>query len=223
MNNKKIFLISVKSLLCLATFVQITVDTCFAADDESYSGYESIIKELSASHYSHVNQTAKPNEVIRFHAGVGMITSRLSLDLPSGLPDATTLRGYEARFGIDLFSPNWIAETAVRTFDPEPILNTQLSLREFDLLIVYNNEIGRPLHFNIGGGISARYLDLQGQIANDIAPSNTTPASILTAGISARFTPQISMGAQVSLRSPIVQETIDRGSLDGSIRLSGRF
>ncbi|MCB0351400.1 MAG: hypothetical protein KDD38_09470 [Bdellovibrionales bacterium] len=213
----------IKPILFTAAFVQAFALQALSYEADSYSGYDSIVKELTSSTYSNKSINTS-TEMIKFHAGLGVLTSRLSMNLPKGLPSLKTLRGFEARFGIDLFSPNWVAETAVRTFNPEEFADAELSMREFDLLLLYTAAIDRPIHFNIGGGMSARYLDISGgTISEQFARKNTTPASVLTTGLHAFLTPGLSIGAQLSYRSPIVRETIDNGSLDGSVRLAGRF
>lgn len=192
--------------------------------EENYSGYDSIIRELSGSQHSSISTTSSgAMDVIRFHAGVGMIATHVSLDLPKPLPQKKTLRGFEARLGIDLFSPRWVAEGAVRTFDPENIAEGQISLREFDLLVVYKNRAAKSLEMSIGGGMSARYLDITGGVAGEFPRSNTTPASVFLFGLNAYITPAFSLGAQVSYRSPLVQETVDNGSFDGGLKIAGHW
>lgn len=204
-------------------FVQFAGSQVRAQDDGTYSSYESIVRDLSSTHHNIRNsETEDSIDIIRFHTGVGLITSRLSMDLPRGLSSSKTLRGYEAWGGIDLFSVNWVAEVAVRTFDPERLGSNEISMKEFDLLVIYNAQLSQPLGFSVGGGMSARYLDITGAPTN-FPRSNTTPASVLTLGLSANFTKIFSLTGQISYRSPLVQDTIDDGSVDGSIRLAGHF
>ena len=193
-------------------------------DDENYSGYDSIIHELSAStHYKNTEAPKDPLDSVRFHLGVGMVSSRVSLDLPKGLAKEKSLHGFEARLGVDLFSPNWVAEGTVRSFDPEPFNGGQLSLKEFDLLLTYHFRPERPVDFTLGGGMAARYLEITGDTKGEFARSNSTPMSVLSFGILANITPEFNVGAEVSYRSTLVSDTIDDNSVDGGLRIGGRF
>lgn len=206
----------------LAVVLSLISITAYA--DEDYSGYDSIIKELTSTRSSATDLAPQDAyETIKFHAAVGMVSSQLSLS-GKGLPDSKSLQGFEARFGIDLFSSNWEAVGAVRTFDPERASLAELHLREFDLLVMYKKRINKSIaEFTVGGGMAARYLDLTGSLPSGIASSYTTPSSVLSTGIAFYFAPAISLGGMVSYRNPIITETIDDGSFDGALQIAGHF
>ncbi|OFZ12781.1 MAG: hypothetical protein A2Z20_06985 [Bdellovibrionales bacterium RBG_16_40_8] len=211
-------------IFTISSFVQIAVSAATASDPGGYSNYESIVRELSSSRYESSKATSDdPFESIRFHAGVGVITSLLSINLPKKLPNSVSLHGFEATVGIDLFSHYWRSDISIRNYDPEKVGLGEISFKEFDLLVIYNDKINSLLEFNLGGGMSARYLNINGDIKETPHRSNTTPASVVTMGLGASITSGFSILGQVSYRSPLVHDTIDDGSLDGSVRVIGHF
>lgn len=193
---------------------------------ETYDGYDSIVRELSSNRYE--TPSAK-NEVtldtVRFHLGVGLISSSVTLDLPNPYKSGSVLmQGFGARFGIDLFSSHWVAESGIRSFNPERFSSHEIHLREFDLLIVYHTAAARTFDINVGGGMTARYLDISGGISGSNFPSqNITPSSVLTLGFDVGLAKTFSIGAQLSYRSPFVGESADRGSLDGGLHFTGHL
>ena len=213
-----------KNELLILGLVVIIVTNAHADDSGSYSSFDSIVKELSSSRInSSVETTPPPIESIKFHASLGFTTSLVQLDLPNDLPDSKSMRGIELRLGIDLFSPHWVAEGAVRTFTPEPFLNGEITLKEFDLLFVYKNSVNKPLNFSFGGGMTSRYMDLRGINISGVDTSSATPASVILAGASTAFSESFSLGAAISYRDALVSKTADEGSIDGTLQFNGRF
>ncbi|MEQ1665715.1 MAG: hypothetical protein ABL927_10105 [Bdellovibrionales bacterium] len=216
------------SKFILTTFV---VALCLAqnlyansSDDSSERGYDSIIRELSSSVSTKQSSThSDPFDDVRFHLGVGMVTSRLALDLPSKYAQSKSLKGVEAVLGIDMFSPYWSTQGAVRTFNPEPFSGGEISLKEFDLALVYNFNPYQTITFTIGAGLSARYLDFTGNITGSKMKNNTTPATIISAGIVANISKAIALSVEASLHEPLSHETPDNGSIDGSFKINGNF
>jgi hypothetical protein len=210
-------------LMTALAFVGLYSQPSFC-DEENYTGYDSIVKELSESRTSVDSAGATdPYDQIRFHAGLSLITSQLSLNLPSSLPDTKTLRGLEARLGIDLFTPHWVAEGAIRTFQPEALGVGEVSLREFDLNVVYHTSPKRSVDFILGGGLAARYLDIRGAYSESFTRRNTTPASIFFAGINAHVTKSLGLGILLSYRTPLVNDTADDGAIDGGLTIAALF
>jgi hypothetical protein len=203
----------------LVAFVQIP--TISFADD--YSDYDSIVEELSSSsRYTASSTSSDPFDQIRFHAGVSLVASRVGLDLPKGLPANTNLRGVQAHLGIDLFSPNWVAQGSVRSFSPEPFLSGEVSVREFSLEVVHHFRPGSRADLTIGGGMGARYLDIT-EVEGPFQKSNTTPVSILSLGLNSNVSSGINIGGNISYRSALVNESVDEDSVDAGIHFGGRF
>jgi len=223
--NRSIFCypIVMKKFNLALTFVGVFAIQITSGSADTFSSYDDIVKELSSSRYEAKSATQPEQEVIRFHAGIGFVTSRVSLDLPAQYPGIYTLSGYEARLGIDLFSPRWIAEGAVRSYNPEIFSGTELSLKEFDLMVNYRWPAARKIDLTFGGGMAARYLDFKGTIPAATLESYITPSSLFASSLILNVSSHINLGLAISYRNPLIDETVDNGSLDGAFRLSGQF
>lgn len=200
---------------------QTGVQKADASDD--YSSYDSIVRELSSSSTRIRTDSPSDPEIVKIHAGIGIVTSQLRLDLPGTLPSAKTLQGIEVRLGIDLFDPNWIAEGAIRAFNPQPFANGEVGLREFDLLVKYRNALNHPIYFSIGAGMAARYLQFSDGIEGIANTRPSTPSTIVSAGFEAEIGQKFSAGIGLSYRSRMISETPDEQAFDGSLQLLGHF
>ena len=211
--------LSISWLLTFFTMVQ-------SSAQESYQNYQSIVNELSSSQNElGITDSSSVNSLdqIKFHAAAGIVTSKLNLDLPGGLPESTNLKGQEVTLGIDLFSPNWAAIGMYRNYQPEKFIGGEIKLQQFDLLIQHRHRLQQRLSLLVSGGLSSRYLDLQGSIPPEVARSHTTPSTAVELGLDFAFTPGFSMGGFVSHRSRLIDETIDRSAIDGAVRVAGHF
>ncbi len=157
------------------------------------------------------------------HAAVGFVSSRLNMKTPDTYKSGQSLSGAEVVFGIDLFSPTWMAEGAVRSYNPETYADTDIQLKEFDLRVAHQDLLRGRLDYRLGAGMSARYLSFGKALGADINQEYTTPASVFFAGLQARLTDQIGVAAEVAYRGSLIDDTVDRGSIDGSLRMTGTF
>ena len=195
---------------------------------QTYYSFDDIVRELSSDQVSaqsrtQVNPQRQGIESVRIHAGVGLINSRIRLDSPESRTKGKTLNGFEAYMGIDLFSQHWIAEGAIRSFNPSEYQGSKLSFREFDLRLVYLAPILPAINFRGATGLSARYLDLSSPIEGLNESQFTTPASLFSMGFSSNLTHHLSLGADVAYRVALTSDSIDKGSIDGGVRFIGSF
>ncbi len=220
-------IIKTLKVVAVVTLVQLVPLSLFAnsTDDGHLTNYDSIVRDLTStsSHDIRTEHQKDALDAVRFHFGAGMITSQLDLDTPASAPHSATLHGFEFSFAIDLFSPEWLAQTDLRAYEPENLANNQINFKEFDLLILHTTPLAGQVNWQLGGGLSARYLDFKSPIASGIDPSNSTPASVITTGLGFAATPAFGIELAASYRSRLVQNTSDAGSLDGSLRLIGHF
>lgn len=207
-------------------------------DDETsdYVNYDSIVDDLQKqnakqpapapsrttarkSWFSSSSTVGDPFENVWIHAGVGFAQTTENLSLPNGLQSYMAGRGVQAALGIDILGPSLSAEGAVRTFGESEDSNSKVSLKEFDLKILFK---ARRSNFALraGGGLSARYMTVRsGFDTYDV----TTPASVLTLGGDIYFTPAVSVGLDLSTRNAMISDTFDKSSYDGTIRLDTHF
>ncbi len=212
-----------KKLILTLFLVLGLVPTSGAAtdDDESSMGFDSIVKDLTSSRSSIVqtDNDVDPFDLVLIHFGVGLVSSYLSYEAAVG-PVSGVQQGFQATLGIDLFSKNWQAEGAVRSFAETEINKTRASLHEFDLKIVYSFTSHSSLAPFMGLGVAARYLDV---IENDKNSKYTTPASILFLGSSFNLSENVAIGGEVSYRRPLIDETAERSAVDLALRLNTNF
>ncbi len=207
------------SLCLLATFTS----TSFAAtdEDESSMGFDSIVKDLSSntSSIAPLSPGSDPFDYVMIHFGVGLVNSYISYESNVG-PVSGIHQGFQATLGIDLFSKNWQAEGAVRTFGEAEINNTRASLHEFDLKIIYTFTSHSSLEPFMGAGVAARYLDVTegGKVSKF-----TTPSSIINIGTAYKLSDGIAIAGEVSYRKPFVDETAERSAVDLALRLNTNF
>ncbi len=172
-----------------------------------------------------------PFKNVLIHAGVSLISSNISILPENGKEFTSFIRGIEASLGIDLFSKNWSAEGAVRSFAKQENNKALYSLKEFDLRIVYRNHLAGRTKWRAGLGMAARYLNYsakeQGVALAEASISEeikyTTPASILFVGVEGYLNSSLSIGADISYRSSLIDETADKNTLEASIRLDTHF
>ena len=205
-------------------------------DTSDYVGYDSIVEDLQKQNTKQVPAAASkssarkswfasdstagdPFENVWIHAGVGFAQTAQNLSLPNGIGAHMAGRGVQAAVGIDILGPSLTAEGAVRTFGEAEDSATKISLKEFDLKILYK---ARRSNFGLraGGGLSARYMTVRsGFETYDI----TTPASVLTVGGDLYLTSSVSVGLDLATRNAMISETFDKTSFDGTIRIDTHF
>lgn len=191
------------------------------SSDEDYVGYDTIVDDLTASTRTPQVKSGDPFDLISIHGGFGLVTSHLSLDLADGKSYSGFQKGFEASLGIDLFSPKWMAEGALRSFSSSQVeKGIYASLSEFNLRLMYRNPVGRLVRIRLGLGVAARYLELK---TADQRQEFSTPASILSVGLEAALSRNLSVGAELAYRSALITETADKGAADATLSLGAHF
>jgi hypothetical protein len=194
-------------------------------EDADMMDYDSIVKELSSStpggsNRSHV-VAPRPDPLanVLFHGGVGLATTMSQVER-QGQRIHMDQRGFQAALGIDLFSDYWLAEGTVRSFGDRDYTNTTISLKEFDLKVYYRDRLTANVGLRIGGGLSARYLSVSSSMGEF---SYSTPASVAALGLEYFLGRTVSIGAELSARNSLIEETIDRSAVDATLRVDTHF
>lgn len=196
-------------------------------DSDDGPGYDAIVGELEKMDTPPPAEqvSTDPFELAKIHLGFAMVSSYTNFQLSSGKADSGLLSGFEISFGIDLFSPNWMALGSLRSFSSEKMSDSlSAKLQEFDLKIFYKNYLTKRVQAQFGLGLSARYLEL-GEKQNGIEKKTqyTTPASIVSAGFMARMGKQFFIGPEFSYRAAVINESADKTSFDGMLKLDAQF
>jgi hypothetical protein len=193
------------------------------ADDDHLNGYDAIVRDLSGDSTMQAPHSTDPFEAVQFHIGFGGAASHLKMNSVAGLPSNVNLNGYELDAGIDLLSPQWQAVGHIIAYNADDEGDTSINAKEFGLILQYKAAVQERLSFVLGAGLGARYLDLGGTIPNGANSNDTTPLSILTAGIDVAITPAVSIVLNASYKAALIRDTNDAGSIDGNIGVMGHF
>lgn len=210
-----------------------------SVEDQDMLGYDSIVNELNREVQAPTSLRSRggstvpvsdPFDNILIHGGVGFAHTMQTLDLgPNGGRTYFNQRGFQATLGIDLFSENWMAEGSARSFGESGESSTRISLKEFELKILYKNMLSQKLGFRVGGGLSARYMTIRQDSASTTEQpigqtiETTTPSSVATLGLDMFLSKGFSLGLDLSTRNTMIAETLDRDSYDATFRVDTHF
>ncbi|MBX7231893.1 MAG: hypothetical protein K1X29_07380 [Bdellovibrionales bacterium] len=203
------------------------------AEDNEVMGFDAVVTQLSSSHKSE-ERMYDPFADVKIHTSVGLISSFLQVKSDQGgSSHQGTVQGVEANLGIDLFSPHWQAEGSIRGFDPHNLdAYYAVKLKEFDLRLIFSQNILYNLEMHCSLGLAARYLLVESRDSNNsnsipghqsLSGSYRTPASIFGMGLSFPFSKNFSIGTELSLRKSLIKETVDHMALNGSIKVETHF
>lgn len=205
------------SLVILAsTFVQ-------AAKDYEEVSYEDLVQQINQRKSSVIENANDPLDQIKLHAGLGLISSANNINVgKKGHDDTKYQNGFQLTLGIDLFSPHWAAETALRNFGQAISGSESRSLREFDLKLMRRDSLSSSAGYRLGAGVGNRYLKVDDSI-NGLSINDNTPTAVLFGGVEAYLQKNLSLGIEAGLRSSMINQTADKGAFDMTIRMDTYF
>lgn len=202
------------SLLTAPTLVQ----AADKAPDYEEVSYDDLLNELSAKK-SHLNKNQNNSfDDVRLHAGVGYANSFMNIATQKQNFNRHA-SGIQLSLGMDLFSPNWYSEGVFRNYGLTSSGNEELTLREFDLKLGYTNKLESIWNYTISSGLSNRFLRFTDPTRN-IDVDSTTPSLVISTGFNAQVHRNLSLGAEVSARTALVNDTADKNSFDFAFRIN---
>lgn len=216
-------------LLALALFASQTSQAAVEDEDEDVQGYDSIVNQLNreaekpaqASRMKASTSSRDPFETVWIHFGAGLATLYQSVSFNDGSTVYLGQKGVQAALGIDLFSPNWAAETTYRSFGESNDSRNRVSLQEFELKLFFKNRLAPQMNLKVGGGLSGRYMSVMKDDHTQI--QYTTPSSVGTLGFDIFMNQNVSFGGEASVRSAMITDTPDQMSFDATLRLDTHF
>lgn len=211
MRKKSWFLLLVFSFSCSVTQAAI-----FA--DES-PGYDSIIDELRTES-TPTPRLVDPFDEIAIHFGFGVAASYTRFVDSQAINSSGFLNGLELNVGLDLFSPQWVAQGTFRDYGKTKLGQTQVGLQEYDLCVLYRPQFATSSRFVLGLGVAARYLTLT---SGDASFRYSTPASLFILGFETSVAKGILLSPQISYRSTMVEDSPDRYAMNTSLTLGLQF
>lgn len=204
-------------LLCLGL---VTCVTPVLANEYEELSYDDLVNQLQQKKRKVENATVRNSlDDLKLHAGVGLLTAINRIDVP-GTTGERALSGFQISAGIDLFSPEWVSEFALKNFGRSEQGAETRSLREIDLRVFHRKVISGQLGYRLGGGLGTRYLQFSNQ---KVSISEQTPCFVAFSSLEAYVGPNVSLGAEAGVRAALVERTIDKSALDLMVRLDTFF
>jgi hypothetical protein len=213
MKLQKGFLISI--LVLASTFVQ-------AATDYEEVSYDDLVNQINKRKNSVIENANDPLDQLKIHAGLGLITSANNFNSGKGNDKVNYQNGFQLSLGIDLFSPNWAAESVLRNFGQARSGTESRSLREFDLKLLHRDLISSAAGYRLGAGIGNRFLKVEDE-SNGLSVNDNTPTALVFGGLEAFLKKNLSVGIEAGLRSSMVNSTADKSAMDLTVRLDTYF
>ena len=217
---------SVLYILVLFLFLPALV---LADEDSSYTGYDSIVSELRASADERPRALPADDfnwEEVAIHGGIGLATSWASVATPNGVVGSGLMKGITVNFGTNLFTRKLRAEGAFSSYAQEGFSsNMKSSLKEFELRLMYMAAMNAKTSLRFGLGLAARYLtiDSAAQTGRWENYQSSTPSSVAMIGFERKITPTVAVGPDLSYRSALIAETLDKSAWNASFRLNATF
>jgi len=212
----RLYLFSLIVLFCMAS-----MSTKVQAQEYDEVSYDDLINQINKKRSRAALNEASVLDDITLHAGFGLITSSMNVQEPTRMIQLQ-MTGFQMSFGIDLFSPNLVAEGAIRNFGSDNEGSESHSYRELDMKVFYHlPSTGKNLGFRLGTGLATQYLTLAD--AGGVNIDESSPAAIVFAAIEANPSKNFGIGAEAGYRSALLNNSADRSSMDLMIRLDGYF
>ncbi len=216
-----------KDLFLIASVVSFVgllflLETKVQAQEYEEVSYEDLVNQINKKR-ARVSETSNNTSIlddITIHAGFGLLTSSMLVS-ESVRNSQIQLNGFQLSFGIDLFSPLWVAEAAIRNFGSGSSGSANYSFRELDMKVLYRSAANPgDIGIRVGGGLATQYLTL-----NDVGASidESAPASVVFAGVESKVSRNLAIGAELGYRNSLLSNAANRDSVDLTFRLDSFF
>lgn len=211
-------------MACLAFALSTNV---WADEDGSYTSYDEIVNQLKAS----ADAPSRPAvevyqwDDVALHGGVGLATSWVSPQTPTGGPASGLLKGVEFNVGMNLFTRQLRAEGAFSTYTQSELnAENKADLQEFELRLIFMPKIQDNLSLRVGMGLTTRYMTLAALTGNQWQNySASTPGSLLLLGFERKISQNIALGPDIAYHSAFVSDTFDKTAVNASFHLNATF
>jgi hypothetical protein len=210
----------------LMAFSLLAPTLVHASDSESGKDYKEIsyddlVNELSTKKKAALQNENDPFDSIKIHTGFGLITTATDVST-AGASGYRYMTGFQLSAGIDLFSPNWMAEGTLRNFGTSTDGSESRSMREYDLKALYRDQLKGAVSYRLGAGFGTRNLHLSDSVKG-YSFDNTTPLTVLVGGIDVAASSMLSFGIEAGLRTAMVTTTADKNSGDLTLHMDASF
>lgn len=205
-------------------FLSLSLPQVVLAESSDYEelSYEDLVEQISRKKQKVIRSSeVNPLDDIKLHAGLGLITAMNNMRV-NDQTFTRAMNGFEISLGIDLFSRYWTSEAVLRNFGTAGSGSETRSLREFDLRVLHRNSLGSQLGYRLGSGLGTRYFKFSDP-QRQVNLSEEVPCLLAFAGLETPATQNVSLGAEIGLRQPLIDSASDKTSLDMMVRLDTTF
>ena len=218
MTNKNSIKVTLAGFLFLLTPTMVWAAGSSYGSNKDYEevSYDDLLNELTSKKQKiqQDNNTDTP----RLHAGIGYANSFSNIST-NGQHFSRNATGIQLSVGTDLISQEWYAEGIFRNYGSNSNGAEDFGLRELEAKIGYTNLLKDVWHYTISSGVSERFLKFSDPTRN-IDVNESTPELVISTGIFAQVHRNLSVGAEVSGRTAMVNKTSDQNSFDFAFRLN---
>lgn len=189
-----------------------------------YESYDEIVDKLSK--YSNTEVTQKPvftsssRTFSTAHLGLGFTQTFYDADASSLNSNMQNQGGLLVTVGVDLLNEQWGVEGSFINFGKLEASNSDIKLKEFTIRGLYKPSVAKNWNMRLGLGVSSRFLDISN---SEINRSYKTPSGLFLFGIESYMNSFISVGADLSFKTAMINDTIDKNSIDLAFKVDTHF
>ncbi len=208
----------------MKTFIFSIIVFGVSLGSANYESYDEIVSKLSAYEDRKLTDNqAYRSEIRTFsraHIGLGVAQSFFDADATALRSGMQNQGGLIINLGVDVMNHNWGLEGSYANFGTQNTSNSQIKLREFTIKGLYKPPLNKTWSLRMGLGVSSRFLDISNPQTN---VSYKTPSGLLLFGLDSYISKFISVGADFSFKTAMINDTIDKNSVDLAFRVDTHF
>lgn len=211
-------------IYCLCFSILFSWSSSQASEESEGLSYESIVSKYDSESRVKAESTRDALDDVKIHFGAGFKQTFFSMKHRYGQMSQISQNGFGLVLGIDLFSANWLAEGSFLNYGSQHYELADITMKEFNLRVIYHDKFAPHLGYRFGGGLGARYINEkysgpQGGYEQDHA----IPSALFSLGPDFFFNEKVSVGVEIAARAPLVDETEQQTEFDAGIRFEGHF
>ena len=193
---------------------------CFS----NYEGYDEIVDKLSRYNDQDLTQNqayrAEIRTFSRAHVGLGVAQSFFDADAPALNSSMQNQGGLIVNVGVDVLSTEYGLEGSYANYGTQNTNDSEIKLREFTIKGLYKPALNKTWSMRMGLGVSSRFLDIRNIKVND---AYKTPSALFLFGMDSYISQFVSVGADLSFKTAMINDTIDKNSVDLAFRVDTHF
>lgn len=149
---------------------------------------------------------------LKIHFYLALAQSFTQLDT-AGLKHGRLDDGMQLGMGIDLFSPDWVAEGLLKNFGRSKRADTLFALREFHMRLSYLQRAPHaPFLIRIANGLGARVMTYE-DLGKGLSFSEANPIYTLGLGVLFPMKAQFNLDFEIQAYQSLAAQSVDRNGL----------